>query len=255
LLGSGPIDEEIQEIEPNLWVVNMNPRAAIREIGMMVLRYRTIYRAVLENRWVRRFLRGVPALEDYSMLGKAWYHTTEQLGDRPKYETVIFDGPATGNLISMLRIPQVILDAVPTGPLTADAKMVDALLRDSKQTGMWIVTLAEEMPASEAVDLYRVVREELGISADRLVVNMVYPDALRGHDARDLALLERVPPPLSHAVASARTLDQRRKINDAYLARLQQEIPVERLLLPHLFVTRFNRSSLDLLTTKLEAAR
>jgi hypothetical protein len=154
----------------------------------------------------------------------------------------------------MLRIPQVILDSLPTGPLTRDAKMIDSLLRDSRQTGMWIATLAEEMPASEAIDLYRVVRDELGISADRLVVNMIYPDALGGHDASDLALLDRVVPPLSHAVASAQLLHQRSMINDAYVTRLRQEIPIAHLLLPHLFVSRFNRSSLDLLTSMVEAS-
>ena len=82
LLGSSQVDDQVRPIADNLWAVNMNARAAIREIGMMVLRFRTVYRAVLENRWVRLFLRAVPALEDYSLLGKAWYHTTEELARR-----------------------------------------------------------------------------------------------------------------------------------------------------------------------------
>ena len=168
LLGVEHIGTDICPVEDNLWAVNMTPAAAIEEMGMLVLKFRTIYRAVFESRMVKYFLRAVPALEEYSMIGKAWFHTTEKVRGQPRFDTVIFDGPATGHLISMLRVPQVIVETVPRGPLSADAERVYAMMTDPTRTGLWIVTLAEEMPVSEAIDLDAAAGESLGITREGL---------------------------------------------------------------------------------------
>ncbi len=82
LLGCEELDERIREVEPNLWAVNMNPRAALREQGLKVLRFKAVYKAVMENRLVRYFLRAIPSLNEYSMLGKAWF-LNHAIDDRP----------------------------------------------------------------------------------------------------------------------------------------------------------------------------
>src|SRR5258706_446576 len=74
-------------------------------------------------------------------------------GGRTKWDLVILDGPATGHLITMLLIPQAILDAVPEGPLTRPAAATMALLRDPQRTAMVLVTLAEDLPSNEAIEL------------------------------------------------------------------------------------------------------
>lgn len=257
LLGCPYVGDQICAVEENLWAVNMNPEAAIREIGMMVLRFKTLYTAVLENKLVKHFLRAVPALEQYSMLGKAWFHTTELLPDgRPKYDTVIFDGPATGHLINMLRIPQVILDTVPSGPLIRDAQKAQELLADARRATMWIVTLAEEMPVSETLDLHRAATEELGIHVGGIIVNQLYPDDFQ----RDGILrgdLERLranctEPQLCQMVRAAQTMCSRRDINNKYMEILDKKLALPRAELPNLFVDELDRSSLDTLARRLD---
>jgi anion-transporting ArsA/GET3 family ATPase len=259
LLGCEELDEWIREVEPNLWAVNMNPRAALREQGLKVLRFKAVYKAVMENRLVRYFLRAIPSLDEYSMLGKAWYHTTEVDGEGAnRFDTVIFDGPATGHLITMLRIPQVILDVVPEGPLTTDARQVRDLLCDPARSMMMIVTLAEEMAVSEAKDLFNAAQGDLRVDTRLLVVNAVYPDDLErreGLDAAFAGLLERgVSGALQPFVAAAATLRSRRAINKVHLERLEQEIPVPRLELPHLFTPSLAREELDRLAALLAPA-
>jgi anion-transporting ArsA/GET3 family ATPase len=53
LFNSAPVGPEMTRIRERLWAVNMTPAAALREYGLMVLRYETVYRAVLENRMVK----------------------------------------------------------------------------------------------------------------------------------------------------------------------------------------------------------
>lgn len=258
LLGCRKVDTKIRPVEPNLWAVNMNPRAALKERGLMVLRFHFVYRTVMENKLVRHFLKAIPSLNEYSMLGKAWYHTTETVKDAPRFDTVIFDGPATGHLITMLRIPQVILEVVPEGPLTQDARKIQELLVDPQRTSMWIVTLGEEMPVSETLDLHRAAVEDLGIIPDRLVVNALYPDDFEKHPGLshglDLLLSRAQHSALGPLLKAAQTLRNRRRINQRYLDDLERELKLPRVDLPHLFVSNIDRQTLERLASELEAA-
>ena len=257
LLGCGVIDETIRHVEPNLWAVNMNPRAALRERGMMVLKLESVYRAVMENRLVKHFLKAVPSLDEYSMLGKAWFHTTEMREGKPRFDTVVFDGQATGHLITMLRIPRVILESVPEGPLTRDALEIQEMLTDPRRTNIWIVTLAEEMPASESLDLYDAAVDDLKITPSRLIINGLYTDEFERapHIATaldQLAGMEDLDPAMSPMVDSAVTLRARRAINRRYLDILRDKIPLPVTELPHLFVPQLDRDSLNVLAARIE---
>lgn len=248
------VDEQIRQIEPNLWAVNLTPEASLREKGLMVLRFKAVYRAVLENRIVKHFLRAVPALNEYAMLGKVWYHTTElDSARRPRFDTVIFDGPAMGHLITMLRIPQVIVDTVPDGPLASDARELLGLLRDPARTGLCTVTLAEEMPVKEAIELVAVARGDLGISPDRLVVNALYPEQPpRIAELLDALSTSPLDAQLAALVASAQTMRARREVNERHLGQLSRQLPLARVELPHLFVPELARPEVDALAALLE---
>src|SRR5690242_20667596 len=141
---------------------------------MMILKFKSVYEMVFENRVTRAFLRAIPGLDDYALLGKAWFHSTEEKRGRPIWDTIVFDMPASGHSISMLRIPWVITDTVPEGPLTRDARTIKELLTDPKRTAAVMVTLAEEMPVNEAIELEAKLTS-FGIAPQHVVVNQVYP--------------------------------------------------------------------------------
>ena len=255
LFGSGPVGTELTRLRDRLWAVNMTPAASLREYGAMVLRSEFIARQVLENKVSRAFLHAIPGLEDYSMLGKVWFHTTEEQDGRPKWDQVILDGPATGHLITMLQIPQAILDAVPEGPLTRPAQAAVELLRDPRRCAMTIVTLAEDLPSNEAIELARKATEKLGVTLGPLVVNALYPPRfVTGVSARALtALPENVDDDgLQPLVTSARTAQRRRELNDRYLERLRRELPVPQAHLPYLFTSEFGPKAVEDLATRLE---
>src|SRR5262245_3350218 len=142
---------------------------------MMILRWQSVYEMVFENRVTKAFLRAIPGLDDYALLGKVWFHTTEEKRGKPVWDTVVFDMPASGHSISMLKVPWVIVDTVPDGPLTQSARPLQELLLDPVRTSVVIVTLAEEMPINEALEL-EVQLGQLGVAPQQLVVNQVYPD-------------------------------------------------------------------------------
>src|SRR5690606_37861821 len=178
------------------------------EYGLMILKFRTAYQMVFENRVTRAFLRAIPGLDDYALLGKAWVHTTEEERGRPRFDTVVFDMPASGHSQSMLRIPSVILETVPDEPLTRDARTLRALLVEPRRPAVVLTTLAEEMPVAEARELAGSLGD-LGLSIARLVVNQLFPDHFpRGSSSE--AVLSRLaatggPPSLAALVAHGET--------------------------------------------------
>ncbi|HEY3359809.1 MAG TPA: ArsA-related P-loop ATPase [Polyangia bacterium] len=253
LLGGTPVGDTVTTVQPNLDAVNMNPAAALRQYGLMILRYEAIYKAVLENRMVKGFLRAIPGLDDYSMLGKAYWHATEERdgAGRHKYDLVIFDAPATGHAVTMLRLPQAILETVPEGPLTQTARRVSELMHDAARTAMVIVTLAEDLPVSEARDFYRANEELLKLPLSAIVVNQLWPrvfDEVSGPGAV-FRQLEKTgcgvgDPMLGPLCERARTAHERRRLNDRYLERLAIEVPVPQLHLPYLFRPQFGAAEL-----------
>jgi anion-transporting ArsA/GET3 family ATPase len=235
-----PVGETPSQLAPNLWAVNATPASALAEYGLMVLRWKSVYEMVFENRVSRAFLRAIPGLDDYALLGKVWYHTTEDRRGKPVWDTVVFDMPASGHSVSMLRVPWVIADTVPDGPLTRDARAIKAMLCDPARTAAVLVTLAEEMPVNEAIELEAKLTA-LGIVPQQLLVNQVFPrhfppgapvsrvlDALVAEQAGLAA-------PLAQLVAHAQLSRDRRALNERYLAELRARAATRVDELPMLF--------------------
>lgn len=233
------VGTEPSELAPNLWAVNATPASALAEYGLMILRWKSVYEMVFENRVTRAFLRAIPGLDDYAILGKAWFHTTEQKHKRPVWDTLVFDMPASGHSISMLKVPRVIVETVPEGPLTRDARTLYELLRDPVQTAAVVVTLAEEMPVNEALELEGKLGE-LGIIPKQLVANQVYPDHIPagapvGSVLDALVAQGSLPSPLAEVAASASLSRDRRRLNERYLAELRRRTKTPLVELPMLF--------------------
>jgi len=217
-----PVGTTVTELAPNLSAVNTNPAAALEEYGLMVLKFKSVYEMVFENRITKAFLRAIPGLDDYAMLGKAWFHTEEEKRGRPVWDTVVFDLPASGHSVSMLRIPWVITETVPEGPLTRDARSIKQLLTDPRRTCAIIVTLAEEMPVNEAIELEQKLTA-IGIVPQHVICNQMYPDHFPAGSPVTKVLDALVadpslPSPLREVTAHSQLSRDRRSLNTHYLA-------------------------------------
>lgn len=265
-----PVGPQIVRLRENLHAVNTNPAAALEEYGMMVLRFRRVYRMVFENRVTKYFLRAIPGLDDYSIIGKVWFHTTEERRGKPVWDTVVFDLPASGHSLSMLRIAWVILDTIPDGPLTRDARKLATLLKDKTRTAMTMVTLAEEMPANEARELTAALSSELDIGVDHLFINQVYPDRFPTGSPQ-VAVLDAAlgsvapepetsgagaaisaPPSINHVASHAELVRSRRALNERYIAQLAGDIAAPQSQLPRLFVPSLSNRDIESLSRLIE---
>ena len=189
LLGRPETGAEISSLEENLWAVDVRPHEAMREYALMILKFESIYNAVFENRLVRYFLRFVPSLQELVMLGKILYHLKEKRADGGwRFERIIIDAPATGHAITFFSVPKVILDTVPPGALANDAKWMYEYLIDPAMTAAVLVSLPEEMPVNETIELAAALKDRVQITPQAVVLNGFIPERFSEGDLKLLPL-------------------------------------------------------------------
>jgi anion-transporting ArsA/GET3 family ATPase len=243
LLGRPEVGPNIGSLEENLWAVDVRPAEAMREYALMIVKFESIYNAVFENRLVRYFLRFVPSLQELVLLGKILFHLREKRPDgTPRFDRIIVDAPATGHAITFLSVPQVILDTVPPGPLADDATWMRDILTDPKTTGVVLVSLPEELPVNETLELHAALSQRVKVPTAAAVLNGFisprFTDAERAQLSGEVAEIARVHE--SRAQLSV-VADERLKA-----------LGVPMLHVPRLYLPQFARPAIEAVAQQLE---
>src|SRR5690606_26040957 len=102
---------------------------------------------------------------------------------------VIVDLPASGHAMAMLEAPQTGKRVFLAGPVRALCETIEQMLEDPHLTAGALVTLPEELPVNEAVDLAAKLRG-LHIPVRAVIATSVPPTTLLEGDR---AALDRLP--------------------------------------------------------------
>ncbi|MBW2723980.1 MAG: hypothetical protein JRE71_06290 [Deltaproteobacteria bacterium] len=231
--GSAPVGYAGRELRPSLWVSHIDPFQALAEYLGLQIGLQSLVERSLQQPTFQQLLGAAPGWRELITLGKIGH--MENLGrDRGQleYDLIVVDAPASGHGLTFLDVPRVVQSAIKSGPLRRRAADVEALIQDSERTRLLPVSLAEELPVSETVELVDRVRDELGIPLDRVVVNRVisrpFPAEL-GDLAAQLDALPRdtplgsLPSPdvLARCCASRRA---RFELNHHYVRKLAERV-------------------------------
>ena len=225
LLGVPPSDGEVISVpveEGALYLVNLKPMRVADWVVRKKVKIGPLVNRVLDSNVYQRFVEGAPGLTQLAILGYALRVVQGAMDGVPPVDTVVLDAPATGHGVYLLDAPKLVAEALGEGPFAELAGEVATFAGSPGRCGVVIVTLAEEMPVQEALELRERLQERLGREPDLLVVNGVYPavgpeEAELGEDSV-LSLWQR-----------------RRRVNEEEIARLDehwQGLRVELPLLP-----------------------
>jgi len=251
LLGRPASGTEIRELTHNLFSVHVRPPEAMREYALMILRYETIYNLVFENKVVRYFLTAAPSLAEIVMLGKVWWHAARETErGRPRWDLVVLDAPATGHGLTLLTVPDVFLGIVSEGPLARDMRDMQALLKDPARSRTCIVTLPEEMPANEAIELHRALGAH-GLPQGALFLNEVFTPRFTPQERTQVA---RGGPLLAAAADAADAHEARADLSVRYEQVLRKEVALPLLPVPFLFDRSFGPQSVEKVARAIEGA-
>ena len=243
LLGGGPSEGDGRapvQVAPFLHTLRIRPEISLAEYLELQLRVRTVVRFILGQSGFRRLLDAAPGWRALITLGKLWHLQSRLVDGRPRWPLLIIDAPATGHGLSFLSVPNVVLDTVKLGPLRHHTEAVQKLLQDPLRTWVLPVTLAEELPVNETLELCDRVRE-LGLALGPMFANAIEPPT-------DVPELDRVLDTLRSANneggsvwsdpevlrTCAEHQNRRAELQRGFLDQLDKETPAPPVRLPYL---------------------
>jgi anion-transporting ArsA/GET3 family ATPase len=163
--------------------VVIKPAEALQRGAAPLFGSATVAKLALDNFAMRPLLRAAPAVRELAMLEAVRQVVAEHPGVR-----VVVDMPATGHGVAWLRVPKQGRDFLGAGPLFEMCDRVGRELLSPGHASIVVVTLPERLVIEETLELCDALAREVGLPADRVVVNRVplpmAPGALA--DARGL---------------------------------------------------------------------
>lgn len=234
LLDLPPSGGEVMAVEGDfsgsLSVQNLKPRQALDELVQGQIGSGMIARRVLSSETYEQLAAGAPGLKELAILDYAERRSRAAGKDRAQaFDTVILDAPATGHGVSLLAAPSLVSEVVEQGPVGRKAAELADFVGDPRRLALVILTLAEEMPVQEALELRREFRARLDREPELLVINGLYPPLSENAAAEATA---------SDPEPALAAWYRRRRINDRELQRLAERWQGPRVQLPLLAVDR-----------------
>jgi anion-transporting ArsA/GET3 family ATPase len=240
--GVGPLRFEPSEVRTNLFAMAMDTEESLREYMRLNLRVPFVARLGPVARTFDFVANAAPGVKEILTVGKLAYEVRER-----HYDLVVVDASATGHVVGQLASPVAINDLVKVGLVRSQTDWMIELLTDADTTGVVVVTVPEEMPTSETLELIGRLRDETEIDVASVVVNRVLPELFsKGEEVlfdrlrtpEGVAALERhVGAPVDDVLAGADLAVRMRRSRVPHLTRLREGLgeDVDLLYLPYLF--------------------
>ena len=254
LFGTPEVGYEGAFVHPNIFVRNLLPMRVMDEFLETRVTVKTIARQILGSSIYKYFVAAAPGLKEFVTLGKIMLLEDEKEGrDKPKYDFIVIDAPATGHGVAFLRVPFAAADVMNVGWVRKQADRIIDLITDPARTMLNIVTLPEEMPVNETIEMCQSVQDLLRIPIGYIIVNSVFPQVLKKRDAalydtmkkraqvdglKELTVAERkyVRAMLESFEASVR----RRELNEFYISKLKRKLKYDFMQIPFFFTKTFD---------------
>jgi anion-transporting ArsA/GET3 family ATPase len=211
---TAPTEFREREVAPGLWAMTMDTEASLKEYLGLQLKLPLLARLGPLARTFDFVANAAPGVKEILTVGKLCYEVREQ-----HYDLVVVDAAASGHIAGQLSAPWTINDLVHVGLVRDQTRWMTDILADPAQTGVVVVTTAEELPVTETLELLDLLGATVPVSVAAVVVNRVLPE-LFTRDEEQLFSALRKPAAVETlaAVTEAPPADVARVLEAAALA-------------------------------------
>lgn len=221
LMGAKAGGHEPRPIGQGVHLAVLSPEEGIRNYLADKIKVPGLIDLVFKQPVVSRFFRAAPAFSEMGVLYAISRLLEETSGGKPKWDHVIVDLPASGHAVGMLEAPFIGKKIFVTGPVRALCDSIEKILVDHELATCAVVTLPEELPVNEALELSEKLKKR-GLHVEGVIANAVEDGPL---DPAEKTLVERLhrarsQPLLEAALAAARRATRA----DDILRRLEEGI-------------------------------
>lgn len=168
LFGYDGLTHELKELAPSIWGMNLNSQLNFRDFVVLHLGFGKLFEKVFTKPLVRSFINMLPGVSELTLLGRLFYMC--ELDPKEKFDLIIFDGYASGHILSLLKTPDAVLHSGLVGPIVEETKKLKAFLQKD-DVSLALVTVPEPLIISEAIDFAKKFKRDLSINLSHIVVN------------------------------------------------------------------------------------
>jgi arsenite/tail-anchored protein-transporting ATPase len=231
------------------------------EMDQAVLEYmaqhmpsRRMARAIVGNQVLERLFRAMPAVGEIATVNAL--HRLEAERDaagRPRWAPILVDLDATGHALMFLELRQVVAHLMGAGPMRRLVDDMAEAFADPRRTRLNLVTLPDELPVTETLELHARLRDAGSVAFGRVFVNRVPQTGLVGLRAGVEALRQGAEHSgdgelMADAELAVRALEAEQAAR-GQIDRLREQLPVPIVELPRLVAARLRPADLHRLGT------
>jgi anion-transporting ArsA/GET3 family ATPase len=154
LFGVERLPRSAAELAPSIFGSQLLANVGFELFLSDVLKMPTLARAALESEALRRLLHAAPSFREmgifYHLLS---YLRAKQSDGSPRHELIILDTPATGHVLALTALPEILLRLLSWGPIPDALREGQSYVNDPTRGAAVVVTLPEQLPVTEALEL------------------------------------------------------------------------------------------------------
>ncbi len=173
---------------PGLWTMVLDGAHQLEEYLSTVVPSRALLKAVVNSGAYGYFVDAAPGLRELIIVGKI-FHELELRPPAPPWDLIVLDAPASGQALSVLRMPLAAHETFGAGIVGRTAHRVAQFLRDPARCAVVLVTSPEPFAVSETLETHAALRG-LGLEVAAVIFNRMRAPRF---DAHDLVRLARRP--------------------------------------------------------------
>ncbi len=239
---TGPLSFAERQVADRLNAMVMNTEEALKEYLRIQLRLPLVARVGPLARSLDFVATAAPGVREILTVGKLAHEVRER-----SHDLVIVDATASGHVVGQLASPSAIHDLVRVGQVREQTRWMLDILHDPDMTGTVIVSVPEEMPVTETLELSNRLEAETEVDLAAVVVNRVLPElfgdreeavfrALQRDDPQEV-LRDKVGPAVQRVFEGADLAVRLRRSRVGHIARLRDGLPetTPLLFVPEMF--------------------
>jgi anion-transporting ArsA/GET3 family ATPase len=214
------------KVDDRLQLMAMDTEASLRQYLKIFLRLPIVGRIGPIAAAFDFVATAAPGVKEILTIGKLCYEVREN-----HFDCVVVDAPSTGHVVGYLAAPQALNQLVRVGLIRSQTGWMLRILSDEAQTGVVVVTTAEEMPVSETIQLVEAIQRETTTHMAAVVVNRVLDELFIPRDAELVRILDATRPGpygdrrLDGLFDAARLAISRREVITEHLGTLRAAMP------------------------------
>jgi anion-transporting ArsA/GET3 family ATPase len=169
----------------NLDLMTLDGRAALEEYLRLVVPGGMLLKAVFASRIYQFFVQAAPGLRELMMLGKVYYEAEHDSGKGTARRTIIVDAPASGQAMSLLKMPTAARSTFGDSVVGKEAGNISKMLRDRRNCAIIQVTTADSLSISETIETHSQL-SSIHLAPAAVIFNRMPPSEF---EAADIAAL------------------------------------------------------------------